>query len=266
MIRIVPNKRIRKRQVVNERENCCNPNPDFACYRPDVSKQGTGRGSALFMVSAHIVGGADCHNTPDRFRYRVYRRQHEIAQKSGCLKHRISPAIIFETDLKPRTNRPRIDIPLSAFEHALNLAAALGILFDALVLWRFWPVLPARLPAHYDFAGRPDAWGGKDTLLILPAVSLFFFVMFLILERFPRIYNYPVIITQANAARQYRLARGLLAWLDFAIIWFFTYIEWRTILIAAGQAGGLGAAAILVFLFMIIGSIVVYMIQAFKAR
>jgi uncharacterized membrane protein len=163
-------------------------------------------------------------------------------------------------------SRPRIDIPFSSFEYTLNIAAVLGLLFNAYLLWRFWPILPERLPTHYNFAGRPDAWGGKETLVILPVLSLFFFIMFMILERFPRIYNYPFAITRANAGRQYRLARTFLAWLNFAIIWFFAYIEWRTVGVAAGRFTGLGSGAVFVFLVMILGSMAVYIYQAYKAR
>jgi uncharacterized membrane protein len=164
------------------------------------------------------------------------------------------------------TSRPKLDIPFGAVERTLNAAAALGLFFDAYLLWRFWSILPDRLPTHYDFAGKPDAWGGKETLVILPLVSLFFFIIFVILERFPRIYNYPVVITEENAERQYRLARSLLTWINFSIIWFFAYMEWRTILVALGRADGLGIAAILVFMLMIMGSVASYVRQAFKAK
>lgn len=134
------------------------------------------------------------------------------------------------------------------------------------MLWRYWAVLPQRIPTHYGLSGQPDGWGGKNALLILPGVTLFIFTMFTILERFPRIYNYPVIITSTNAPRQYALARTLLGWLNFEIVWFFSYIEWKTIQIALKQSGGLGPAAVFIFVSATIATTVVYFRQARQAR
>lgn len=90
--------------------------------------------------------------------------------------------------------------------------------------------------------------------------------MLTVFERFPRIYNYPVTITPANAARQYALARMLLVWLKFEIVWFFTYIEWKTIQIAFNKSGGLGPTAVFIFITATIATTVIYFWQARQAR
>jgi uncharacterized membrane protein len=163
-------------------------------------------------------------------------------------------------------SRPKIDVPRSSTEVILEFASLLGIIFIIYLLWRYWGALPARIPTHYNFSGQPDGWGGKGTLLILPGVTFFIFIMLTVLERFPRIYNYPVVITPTNAARQYVLARMLLSWLKFEIVWFFAYIEWKTIQVGLGQAGGFGPAIVLFFVGATIASTVIYFWQARLAK
>ena len=40
------------------------------------------------------------------------------------------------------------------------------------VLARSYPRLPARVPAHFDMAGRPDRWGAKDEMIVLFVLPL----------------------------------------------------------------------------------------------
>jgi uncharacterized membrane protein len=163
-------------------------------------------------------------------------------------------------------SRPKIDVGRNSLDNTLEVLSALGIIFLFYLVWHAWAVLPDRIPTHYNFSGQPDGWGGKGTLLILPIITLILFATFAILQRFPRFYNYPVPITESNAKRQYILARYLLGWLNFEIVWFFAYIEWRTVQVALGQAKGLGPAAVFVLLATTIGSIAIYIILAYKAK
>ena len=148
----------------------------------------------------------------------------------------------------------------------MEIAGILGVLFSFYLLWRYWAILPDRIPTHYNFSGQPNSWGGKGTLIILPLVALFNFIVMAVLERFPHIYNYPVAITETNTNRQYTLARSLLGWLKFEIVWFFACLEWRTIQVALGEQNGLGPTAVFIFIAATILTVAVYFRQAYKAR
>lgn len=139
-----------------------------------------------------------------------------------------------------KANRPRISLPLTSLEVFLEACAFLGILF---LLWSTlsaWPGLPDKVPTHFGFAGKPDAWGSKDTLWILPAATLGLCFLLTLVEPFPHVYNYPVPITPENAGRQYRIARRLIILSKAIIVWLFTYMQWSTIQVAQGRAPGLG--------------------------
>jgi uncharacterized membrane protein len=162
-------------------------------------------------------------------------------------------------------NRPKIDIPRSGLEKMLEIGSTLGTIFGIYLLWRYWAVLPHTIPTHFNFAGQPDGWGGKGTLLILPIVSVFLFCTLTILQRFPQIYNYPVVITEANARQQYSLARTFLTWLFFELVWFFAYLEWKTIQAALGQIQGLGLVVV-ALMAVTIGTTVYYIRLSHKAK
>jgi uncharacterized membrane protein len=162
--------------------------------------------------------------------------------------------------------RPKIYLPRTPLDHILEITAALGIIFAFYLIWRCWVVLPQRIPTHFNFTGQPDSWGSKGTLLILPMISLALFTVFAIIGRFPRAYNYPFAITPANAARQYGLARSLLGWMNFEIVWFFAFLEWKIIRITLGQASGLGPIVAFGLVFVTMGSLGIYIYLARKAR
>ena len=65
--------------------------------------------------------------------------------------------------------RPRIDIPRTRLDHALELISALCILgFTAFGVY-VWPSVPALVPRHFGVDGTPDAWGERGGMLVLPS-------------------------------------------------------------------------------------------------
>ncbi len=162
--------------------------------------------------------------------------------------------------------RPKINLPRTRMDIILESASVIGLLFSFFLVAHFWGILPERIPTHYNFSGRPDAWGEKTALISLPLIALLNFVIVAVLQRFPNIYNYPFAITEANAPHQYALARSLLGWLNFEIVWFFAYMEWRTVQIALGKSTGMGPLAVFVFIAAMLATMGIYIRQAYKAK
>ncbi len=44
-----------------------------------------------------------------------------------------------------------------------------------ILVGRAWSALPASIPCHFDLLGRPDSWGSKHVLWILPALATLIF-------------------------------------------------------------------------------------------
>lgn len=163
--------------------------------------------------------------------------------------------------------RPVLRVPFSPLEVILEVMALVGVLFSILFVALSWPDMPPTIPTHFGASGRADAWGGRETLFILPAIAMaLVYIPMTILSRFPHLFNYPWSITEANAARQYHLARVLLAFMKAETVWLFAYIEWQTIQVALGKAEGLGAAFLPVFMGVVFGTLGIYVYKGYKER
>lgn len=83
-------------------------------------------------------------------------------------------------------------------------------------------------------------------------------------NRVPHIFNYPTEIKPENAERQYRMATRMIRTLNVIIVCTFLYTSYGTIQNALGHQVGLGKAFMPFFLIALFGTIVVFLIKAFK--
>lgn len=164
------------------------------------------------------------------------------------------------------TKRPVLQLPLSPLETFMEVASGIGILLAVIILLLYRPALPNSIPSHFNAAGRPDAWGDKGLLLALAGIPVAIYLAMTLLSRFPQIYNYPFALTEENVERQYRCARMVISALKVEIAWFFTYLEWRIIQTAFGNAQGLGSSLMIVLPICLIGTVVIYFYRASRLR
>lgn len=162
--------------------------------------------------------------------------------------------------------QPKIKLPFSRLELGLEAAAIAGIVFMVLMIIKLWAILPATIPSHFNGAGQPDGYSGKNSLIIMPVVGMALYLMLSVIRLFPHICNYPWPITEENAQVQYRLAIYMLAWLKVEIMWSFAYINWSTMQVALKQSSGLGEGFLIVMLIAIFGTLGVYFYMAFRSR
>jgi uncharacterized membrane protein len=138
-----------------------------------------------------------------------------------------------------RGRRPVLRLPPSALERILLVVALAGVICCVVPLALSWSALPQIVPSHFDASGRPNAYGSKWWLLLLPTLAVIITAGFAILMRYPHLFNYPVRVTPENALRLYRSGRLLLLWMSAALAWIFAFIEWQTLQVALGRAAGL---------------------------
>ncbi|MEL7566816.1 MAG: DUF1648 domain-containing protein [Dehalobacterium sp.] len=168
--------------------------------------------------------------------------------------------------LREKSNRPVIDLPRTFWDWFFDAASLAGLSLIAGFLLRFWPVLPETIPTHFGFSGQPDAWGSKTTLLILPLTGLVLYVILTGVGFFPHTYNYLWAITEKNARTQYKLAQALIGCLKTEIVWLFSYMVWKTMMISLGKAEGMGKIFVIVFLGIIFGTLGLYFYCSAQAR
>ncbi len=159
------------------------------------------------------------------------------------------------------------DVPRGPLERPLLLLAIAGVVIAFAWVAASWPRLPATLPTHFAADGRPDGWGARATLWLLPGLALLVFgVLTLAARASPAGYNYPFRLTAANARRQASLARELLAWLRAAIVWVFALVAIGTTAAARREGGGLGAWFLPLTLALVWGPVLAYFARAARAR
>lgn len=66
-----------------------------------------------------------------------------------------------------------------------------------------WNSLPDQIPAHYDVYGKVDRYGGKANILLMPIVMGIIFLMLVLLERYPNVWNVPVEVREETKERIY---------------------------------------------------------------
>ncbi|MGE6204458.1 DUF1648 domain-containing protein [Guptibacillus hwajinpoensis] len=162
--------------------------------------------------------------------------------------------------------RPRIKIEKSLVQKGFDVAAIIFLLLSIVYISLEWGSIPNRIPIHFNASGIPDNWGPKGTIILLPMIGAFLWGGLTILERFPHKYNYIVKITDGNAALQYRSAVVLMRFLKNTIALFFAYVTVESVQMAKGIEEGLSGWVMPLFLTMIFGAIILYIVHSIKWR
>ena len=146
-----------------------------------------------------------------------------------------------------------------------SLALA-GLVFQIGAVWYFWSALPAQVPMHFAANGAPDSYGGKSTLILLPAIAFLIYGLLTVVSFFPQSFNYPVEVTNENRGRLQAIALALGGWLKAELTWIFAYIGWVTIRVSLGHSDGLGGAFLLLMLGGVGATVIVALVLTFRAR
>jgi len=111
--------------------------------------------------------------------------------------------------------------------------------------------LPDHVPAHFNFQGVPDRWGGRGEVIIFPVLSFFLYCLFIgitvalsVVKDPKSMINLPsrmkaaLTVAQAEGLRVV-LLRSLFA-LKMLTLGLLAYLAFTTIQVAAGRATSIG--------------------------
>lgn len=162
--------------------------------------------------------------------------------------------------------RPKIKIEAEGFDKVIE--AASWILITAFIGFAIYAhnTLPDIIPTHFNASGQVDGHGGKASLLALPAIALFTFLLLSFISRFPQYCNYPVEITEQNAEFQYRNLVRLLRMLKLIMIVIFGSLAVLIFSTAKGLISGMGIMLPLVTIILPFIPIIYYVIKAIKGK
>ena len=101
-----------------------------------------------------------------------------------------------------------------------------GILLLAATIFVFirWQVLPEQIPVHFNFVGKANAYGGKNTVFFIMIGAWVLFVAMTILIKFPKAWNLPVKVTAANRNKLYGIAGAMLETVKLLVTLLFIVI------------------------------------------
>ncbi len=162
--------------------------------------------------------------------------------------------------------RPVLPAPWTPLDVALEASAAAGLLAHLSWMLPRLPHLPAKVPVHFDWSGRPDRWGSRNELAVLPVVALVMYTLLTVIARLPHLANYPIEITPENAAHQYRMTTVMLSILKVEITWLLAFLGWKITRIAQGEASTLGTAVPIVILASVLLTPTVWLVLTLAAR
>ncbi len=125
-------------------------------------------------------------------------------------------------------NRPLlIKLKFTTLDFILESLTISGILITWIIPAILFKEFPDIIPIHFGINGEANGWGSKASIFILPSISLILVIGLSIINKFPRIFNYPVKVTECNANQLYTKATRLIRMVKVFIVLMFLLIEWQ---------------------------------------
>lgn len=134
--------------------------------------------------------------------------------------------------------------------------ACIAVILFTIVFWiASYSSIPEQVPTHFGFDGRPDAFGDKKSILLLPVIALLIYALITMLLFFPGTWNIPVKLTPRNRERVLTATRTLLCLIKLEVCTLFAYL-----FVCSARGMPLGTASMPVVLIIIFGTVIAYFV------
>lgn len=132
-------------------------------------------------------------------------------------------------------------------------------LFGYLIL--NWSEIPDKIPSHYNALGEVDRWSSKGSILILPIIGGFLYLVITLLSFMPYAWNIPIKANENNYIKVYENTRSIICYTKLIMLSAFTYITICTV-----KGINLGKWFTLIFLGLTFGVIIIFTLKIYKYR
>lgn len=109
-------------------------------------------------------------------------------------------------------DRPKPNFRLDALHRGLFGISVVIAVTAPVIFWAKTWNMGGTLPMHYNMAGEVNREGSVTeagiTLIVVGLVT----IGLVVLRRYPRIFNYPTMLTEDNVQKQYKTAVQMIAW------------------------------------------------------
>lgn len=113
-------------------------------------------------------------------------------------------------------DRPRPNFRLDIFHRSLLWVSAILAVGSVIYGLIRLPGFAETLPMQYSTSGEVIREGSAAEAFGAVFLSALVTVGFVVLARFPRIYNFPFVLNEHNVQRQYKNAVHMMAWVSFS--------------------------------------------------
>ena len=84
--------------------------------------------------------------------------------------------------------------------------------------------LPETVPDHFDFAGNPNSYGNRISLIMEPLISIMIIVVMDVVSCFPNSLNYPAKVTEDNKEFLYNVTLIMVSVIKIIVTVLLMYI------------------------------------------
>jgi len=145
-----------------------------------------------------------------------------------------------------------------------GLSLLLVILMFAMVAFH-WQQFPDRVPAHFDFHGKPNGYHGKRFLLILPGIAAVVWIVMTLAQRYQRLINIPFTIDRDSPEVQ-SVLRSMTIVEETTVTLTFAWLMRGMVRTALGRAEGIGQGFVPLALALISAPLIVYSVKLLRLR
>ncbi len=124
-----------------------------------------------------------------------------------------------------------------------------------------WNNISSTIPGHYNAAGEVDKLTNKGNLIYLLATGWVLYIGMSFIEKFPKIWNTGVSVTEENKDKIYRILKDMLGCMKLLIALVFSYLTLQSI-----SGDNLSPLFLPVFLILMFGSIAFHLVRLYKAK
>lgn len=157
---------------------------------------------------------------------------------------------------------------VSSTEQFLNALALFLLAGQFALIFVYYFQLPETIPVHFGLEGKPDRWGGRGNLLVVPIISIFICSIFWGVRKIPAdFYNMPTPLTPENRERQVRNTHEMLAMLAVVTLIFMDWTLWDWVRSAANTELVRSKIAPIIFMVIsLVGTTIYYVRRAYVLK
>ena len=128
---------------------------------------------------------------------------------------------------KEQSNKTK-KVPNSMYDTSANIICLVLLLGIGIYLAISWSNFPDKIPGHYGFDGTVTRWANKSELFFMPIIGLGVFLMMVMAERIPQIWNTDKTISEKNRELIDQTMKGTLSTIKLVVVVACTFITYNS--------------------------------------